>query len=260
MNRRTTGFILITASLGLLLLVLITGNRQPTPRAVVESNDSTEAFSRTDDSINRHPQGPGDDPLHNSGAGTGNTAINDDPGANQDLPGGNGAGEPVADNDASPAPSSPASTANGNTDETTPVLSQHVRNVITEVQTRQLDGQWEEALNEMNALYENFDELNPFEQVTLLNFYTNTLLALEMWEESITAFSQMLTIPDLRPDIDARAQIALGQLHSRIGDPEAAISYYEGALTVTSTREDMAAQTQRVQQLLSEAREAGETR
>jgi len=147
---------------------MTTGNRPPTPDSVMDSN---EAVNRTDLSINQHPPAPGDEPRYHSGAGTGNTAINDDPGANPDLPDGDGAVEPVAGNDASPALGNPGSTGNENTDAATPVLSQHVLNVITEVQTRQLDGQWEEAL------------------------------------------------------------------------------------TVTSTREDMVAQTQRVQQLLSEARE-----
>lgn len=135
-----------------------------------------------------------------------------------------------------------------------PRLSQRIVDVISEVQTRQLDGQWEEALNEMNALYIAFDELNPFEQSTLLNFYTNTLFQLEMWQESISAFSLMLTIPDLRPDVNARALMTLGQLHNRVGEPEAAITYYEYWLAFTDEMANMEDQTQRVKQLLTQAR------
>ena len=92
------------------------------------------------------------------------------------------------------------------------LLSDSVFAAIENVQQLQLDGQWEGSLDILNALYEDFDELNGFEQVTLLNFYTNTLLRFEMWPEAIGAFSRMLTIPDLRPDIGARALMALGNL------------------------------------------------
>ncbi|MEZ5490819.1 MAG: hypothetical protein R3F50_10925 [Gammaproteobacteria bacterium] len=143
-------------------------------------------------------------------------------------------------------------------DPAAPRLSQQVLEVVTEVQARQLDGQWEEALNEMNALYLAFDELNPFEQATLLNFYTNTLLQLEMYQESISAFDRLLTIPELRPDVNARAILALGQLHNRVDEPDAAVSYYEQWLAFTAGMPGMEQQTQRVQQLLTQARAATE--
>ena len=117
-----------------------------------------------------------------------------------------------------------------NTEPDTPRLSPHVFRVIDEVQQRQLDGQWEEALNEMNALYAEFDDLTPYEQMFLLNFYTNTLLQLEMWQEAISAFSMLLEVPELGPDTSARALLSLGQLHSRFGEPELAVLYLESWL------------------------------
>ena len=141
---------------------------------------------------------------------------------------------------------------NEDTESDTPQLSQQVFDVITEVQKRQVDRQWEEALNEMNALYANFDELNSFEQATLLNFYTNALLALEMWNESISAFTLMLTVTDLRPDVHARALMALGQLHAQVGESESAILYYESFLDFAEGMEDMEDRIQRVRQLLGD--------
>lgn len=104
-------------------------------------------------------------------------------------------------------------------------LRPDVMAIIEEVQERQLQDQMEEALNELNALYQRFDELNPFEQQTVLNFYTNTLIALEMYQETITAFSLMLTIPELDATTETRAIRSLGQLHGAVGEPEAAVYY-----------------------------------
>ena len=148
------------------------------------------------------------------------------------------------------------STISDEDDGEVPRLSQRVYDVISEVQTRQLDDQWEEALNEMNALYAAFEELDPFEQSVLLNYYTNTLLQLQMWQESISAFSLMLNIPDLRSDMNARALMALGQLSNQVGDPAAAVTYYEEWLDFTVGMENMEEQTQRVNQLLNQAKEA----
>lgn len=129
-------------------------------------------------------------------------------------------------------------------------LSSRVVRILEEVQLRQQEEQWEEALNEMNALYTEYDTLNPFEQVSLLNFYTNTLIRLQMWEESISAFSQMLTIPELRPDINARALMALGQLKTRAGETREAIAYYQELLTFVEGREGFEQQRERaIQQL-----------
>lgn len=133
-----------------------------------------------------------------------------------------------------------------------PVLSKHVLSVIDEVQKRQQDGQWEEALNEMNALYADFDNLNPFEQVTLLNFYTRTLLQLGMYPETIPVFELMRTIEDLRPDLDARALLALGQLNATTGDIEVALNYYAEWLYFTEGMPGMEQQTERVLQQVAE--------
>ena len=131
-------------------------------------------------------------------------------------------------------------------------LSGRVFAIIEEVQGRQLEGQWDEALNEMNALYNEFEQLNPFEQVTLLNYYTNALLSLNMWPESITAFEKMLTVQELRPDIQARALLSLGQLNARFGDRQAAKTHLQTWLVFTDGMDDVDdQQTQRAIQLLA---------
>lgn len=134
-------------------------------------------------------------------------------------------------------------------------LSQRVVDIMTEVQTRQKDDQWEEALNEMNALFTKFDSLSPFEQATLLNFYTNTLIQLEMWQETISAFSLLITIPELPQGVHARALQALGQLSSQVEDYVMAKRYYEEWLEFTEGDESLATRRAAVQDLLDELNE-----
>lgn len=145
--------------------------------------------------------------------------------------------------------------SNQRPDSSEPALSDRVFYVIEEAQRRQLEDQWEEALNELNALYSDFDSMTPFEQATLLNFYTNTLIRLEMWQESISAFSLMLTVEDLRPDINARALLALGQLHAKVNEVPVATAYYEQWLEFTRGMAGSEAQTARVKQQLNSLRE-----
>lgn len=132
------------------------------------------------------------------------------------------------------------------------VLSPRVLEIIEEVQKRQLDGQWEEALNEMNALYTEMYTLNSFEQMTLLNFYTNVLLRLEMWQEAISAFSLLRTIEDVRPDVEVRSLMALGQLSQRVDDKEAAVGYYELWLAATQGQAGLEQQTATVKRFIDE--------
>ncbi|PCH60511.1 MAG: hypothetical protein COC19_05900 [SAR86 cluster bacterium] len=131
-----------------------------------------------------------------------------------------------------------------------PRLSERVVRVMQEVQARQQDSQWEEALNEMNALYTEFDTLNPLEQSTLLNFYTNTLINLNMLQESISAFSLLLTVQDLQANNYARALRSLGQLHGAVGENQAAIAYLNEWLDYTAGMDNMEQEIQRVHQLL----------
>ena len=97
--------------------------------------------------------------------------------------------------------------------------------------------------------------MNPFEQATLLNFYTNTLVRLQMWQESISVFTLMLTVEDLRPDINARALLSLGQLHQRVDEIPVATGYYEEWLEFTRDMPGLEAQTARVEQQLSTLRQ-----
>ena len=251
-----SGRFVIIAILGssLLLLAIILFIRSA---AGPGSSDASEGYTSGDTaSLNTQIiTGPGADSLNNS-----RSVLEETPVMLENIPdsqAGNGESVAIAanaDNDQVNDPVEAPQKAKENPESEARQLSQHVFEVITEVQTRQLDGQWEEALNEMNALYKNFDNLNSFEQATLLNFYTNTLLQLEMLQESITAFSQMLTIQDLSPDVNARALVALGQLHNQQGEYAQSISYLEYWLEFTSDMDSMQAQRPRVIQLLEEAR------
>tara|TARA_R110001592_G_scaffold191253_1_gene437394 strand:- start:381 stop:1121 length:741 start_codon:yes stop_codon:yes gene_type:complete len=160
--------------------------------------------------------------------------------------------------DALNTPGARISAARAEEEPVAPMLSAEVFAVIEDVQQKQLDGQWDESLQVLNALYENFDELNNFEKITLLNFYTNTLLKFEMWPEAIGAFSRMLTVPDLRPDWGARALVALGQLHAEVGEYAASISYLTSWQELTADMENMQGSNERVAQLLAQSRLAAQ--
>lgn len=117
------------------------------------------------------------------------------------------------------------------------VLSEEVYRVISEVQRRFEEGQFEEGLNELNALYAGFEELSDFERATVLNFYTNALLANEMYPEAILAFEQILEVEDLRPDIRLRALKSLGQLNVQQTNYEGAVEYYDEWLIESGERD-----------------------
>lgn len=155
----------------------------------------------------------------------------------------------------SPGVSAQPADTDSDSDTPAPVLSERVYYVIDEAQKRQQAGEWEESLAELNALYLDFDSMNPFEQSTLLNFYTNTLIRLQMWQESISVFTLMLTVEDLRPDVNARALLSLGQLHQRVDEIPVAAGYYEEWLEFTRDMPGLEEQTARVEQLLGTLRQ-----
>ena len=159
-------------------------------------------------------------------------------------------------NNSSPSASARNATTSSQEEPAGPVLSKRVFAVIEDVQQKQMDGQWEESLLELNELYEYFDQLNSFEQTVMLNFYTNTLLRYQMWPEAIGAFSRMLTIPDLRPDLGARALVALGQLHAQVGEYAASISYLTSWQNLTAGMENMEGSNKTVAELLAQSRAA----
>lgn len=76
-----------------------------------------------------------------------------------------------------------------------------------------------------------------------------------MWQGSISAFSLMLTVEDLCPDINARALIALGQLHASVNEVSAATAYYGEWLEFTRGMAGLEVQTERVEQQLKSLRE-----
>ena len=116
------------------------------------------------------------------------------------------------------------------------VLSQEVFEIIDEVQKRFLEGQWTEGTNELNALYEDYDSLNDFEKATVLNFYTNLLLANNMLPEAMNAFEAMLQLETLRPDLRLRAIRAMGQLNRTEGQLESAVAYFNQFLDESGDR------------------------
>jgi hypothetical protein len=133
-------------------------------------------------------------------------------------------------------------------------ISPRVLAIFEETQKRMLQGQWEDALNEMNALYSEIDSLNSLEQSTLLNFYTNALLANEMFDEAITAFSMMLEIPDTPDKQRDRAILSLGQLYAAGGDKEAAIYHFEAWLERVDRDEESAERIARTEAQLAQLR------
>lgn len=129
-----------------------------------------------------------------------------------------------------------ATQANSREPDSNPVLSQEVFEIIDEVQKRFLEGQWIEGANELNALYEDFDSLNDFEKATILNFYTNLLLANNMLPEAMGAFEAILELQTLRPDVRLRAIRALGQISRAEGQLEDAVSYFNQFLNQSEER------------------------
>lgn len=167
--------------------------------------------------------------------------------------------EPEVEADVSSQPSAASSQSaetRAVTDSATPLLGERVMAVIQDVQQKQLDGDWEASLEELNALYEDFDTLNSFEQTTMLNFYTNVLIRMQMWPEAIGAFSRMITIPNLREDLGVRALMALGQLHAQVGEYAASVSYLESWQNMTVDMENMEGSRQSVAELLERSRTA----
>ena len=118
-----------------------------------------------------------------------------------------------------------------------PILSERVYKVIDEVQKRFTDQQIEEGLNELNALYEDYDQLNDFEKATVLNFYSNALLAYRMLPEATAVFEKLLTVDNLRDDIRERALRSLGQLNMAQEHYDQAINYFNQFLAVSASRD-----------------------
>lgn len=111
-------------------------------------------------------------------------------------------------------------------DRSSELLSAEVYRVISEVQKLFTDDRIPEGLAKLNALYyEKFDGLSSFEQATVLNFYTNALLAYRMLPEATAAFEKILTVDNVREDIRLRALKSLGQLSAAQDEFADAVAY-----------------------------------
>lgn len=130
-------------------------------------------------------------------------------------------------------------------------LSPMVFDTLEQAHFWQLQGDHAAALEAMNSLYAQYDSLNPFEQKTLLNYYSNSLLSLQMWQEAISAFSQLLTVPDLQTETYKRTLRSLGQIHGATGDREAAIHYLTQWMQETENDPDKESQREAVTRQLS---------
>jgi len=125
---------------------------------------------------------------------------------------------------------------------------------IREAQQHLMTEQWEAAVNELNALYAYYEQLNHFEQRTLLNFYSNALLGLRMYEEAIVLFEQSLTVP--APDGGderSRPRLALGQLYAGMGEHQAAVQHLSAWMLEFAEWEQMAGATESVLHLLADS-------
>lgn len=103
----------------------------------------------------------------------------------------------------------------------TETLSEPVFTSITQIQelmtTPDVEGEdFAEAKRQLDALYDaSFEAANGFEQSTILNFYTNYYLRLRDYPMALETFEQIMTIDDLRPDIELRTLRSLGQLYAQ---------------------------------------------
>lgn len=100
-------------------------------------------------------------------------------------------------------------------------LSDPVFTAITQIQelmtTPDVESEdFAEAKRQLDALYDaSFEAANGFEQSTILNFYTNYYLRLRDYPMALETFEQIMTVDDLRPDIELRTLRSLGQLYAQ---------------------------------------------
>jgi len=116
-------------------------------------------------------------------------------------------------------------------------LSDVVYTVLQEVFTRLGEGQLEEAKNELDALLIRFDELGSFEQLTLLNFYSDYYLLNRQIPEAISSIERLIDIDGIPRDAFIRALRTLGQLNATIDEYDSSITYYERFLEESGDRD-----------------------
>ena len=112
------------------------------------------------------------------------------------------------------------------------VLTERVFNSVSEIQALMspeeagVEPDYEGAKVLLDELNERYDRLNDFEKSTLLNFYTNYYLSTDNVEMALETFEKILTIENLRIEVQQRAMMALGQLYMGEERFEEAIEAY----------------------------------
>lgn len=112
------------------------------------------------------------------------------------------------------------------------VLTERVFNSVSEIQALMspeevgAEPDYEGAKVLLDELNERYDRLNDFEKSTLLNFYTNYYLSTDNVEMALETFEKILTIENLRIEVQQRAMMALGQLYMGEERFEEAIEAY----------------------------------
>ena len=113
------------------------------------------------------------------------------------------------------------------------VLTERVFNSVSEIQALMspeevgVEPDYEGAKVLLDELNERYDRLNDFEKSTLLNFYTNYYLSTDNVEMALQTFEKILTIENLRIEVQQRAMMALGQLYMGEERFEEAIEAYD---------------------------------
>ena len=112
------------------------------------------------------------------------------------------------------------------------VLTERVFNQVSEIQALMspeeagAEPDYEGAKVLLDEMNERYDRLNDFEKSTLLNFYTNYYLSTDNVEMALQTFEKILTIENLRVEVQQRAMMALGQLYMGEERFEEAIEAY----------------------------------
>lgn len=112
--------------------------------------------------------------------------------------------------------------------ETQPNTNLGVTLPLKESLTRLRLGQYDEALNELTALLEDFENLNEDEQLFVVSGFANYFLALREIETVIDLYDRALELPGLDEEQLRDIYRTLGQLSLCQNNIESGIAYFDG--------------------------------
>ncbi len=107
-----------------------------------------------------------------------------------------------------------------------------IDNALAEVTTRLQSGQLEEALNELDALYADYENLNNEEQFSVMSGYANYFLAAGELEEVMRIYEESLNIADLPGETLLLIYRTLGQLSLRLQQFDKGIAHFDSYLEI----------------------------